>query len=112
MLCAVTSAHALDTFNFPVTFRNYMQTISTEDELVRSAADVSRMTQARIDSNAGSRRDALLRDIARPMRALETVLGSCLGPALIDAESDMFQPKYCRFCTSAKNIPACVRYST
>ena len=54
----------------PVTFRDFMETITTEDEFARSAADVSRMTQDRIENNAGNRRDALLRDRARPMRAV------------------------------------------
>ena len=54
----------------PLTYRDYMDTIPTEDEFSRSAADVKRATDARIDDNAGSRRAALLREVARPMLAV------------------------------------------
>ena len=54
----------------PVTYREYLETIPTEDEFTHSPDAVRRMTDARIDSNVGSRRDAILRDIARPMRAV------------------------------------------
>jgi tetratricopeptide (TPR) repeat protein len=54
----------------PVTYRQYLDTMSTEDEFTRGAADVKRMTDDLIDSNAGTRRDALLREVARPMLAV------------------------------------------
>ena len=54
----------------PVTFRDYLETMTTEDEFARSAADVKRLTQIRIGNNAGSRRAALLRDIDGPMQAV------------------------------------------
>lgn len=54
----------------PVTYRQYLETMPTEDEFTRGAAEVKRMTDERIDGNAGTRRDALLRDIARPMQAV------------------------------------------
>jgi tetratricopeptide (TPR) repeat protein len=53
-----------------VTYREYLDTIPTEDEFTRSGADIKRMTDKRIDANAGVRRAALLRDIARPMQAV------------------------------------------
>jgi tetratricopeptide (TPR) repeat protein len=54
----------------PVTYRQYLETMATEDEFARNAAEVKSMTDGRIDSNAGARRDALLREIARPMLAV------------------------------------------
>lgn len=54
----------------PVSYRDYLETIPSEDDFTRSAADVKRMTDQRIDNNAGKRRAALLQDIARPMHAV------------------------------------------
>jgi tetratricopeptide (TPR) repeat protein len=54
----------------PVSYREYLETIPTEDDFTRGPADVKRVTDQRIDNNAGSRRAALLRDIARPMHAV------------------------------------------
>lgn len=54
----------------PVTYRDYLETIPREDEFTRSASEVKRITDQRIDNNAGARRAALLRDIARPMHAV------------------------------------------
>lgn len=54
----------------PVTYRDYLETTPTEDAFTLSAAEVKRITDARIDGNAGARRAALLRDITRPMRAV------------------------------------------
>ena len=54
----------------PVTYREYLETAAREDEFTRSSADVRRMTDDVIDGNAGVRRDALLRDVARPMHAV------------------------------------------
>lgn len=54
----------------PVTFREYMETIPTEDDFALSPADVKRMTDARIENNAGKRRDALQRELVRPMLAV------------------------------------------
>jgi tetratricopeptide (TPR) repeat protein len=54
----------------PVSYREYLETIPSEDDFTRSAADIERMTEQRIDNNAGTRRAALLRDIARPMHGV------------------------------------------
>lgn len=54
----------------PLTYRQYLETVPTEDDFTRSAADVKRMTDERLAGNAGERRDALLRDVARPMHAV------------------------------------------
>lgn len=54
----------------PVVYRDYLETMATEDDFTRSVADVKRMTDARIEDNVGDRRDALLRDIALPMQAV------------------------------------------
>jgi len=54
----------------PVIYRQYLETIPTEDEFTRTVAEVKRFTDTEIDGNAGARRDALLRDIARPMHAV------------------------------------------
>ncbi|MGZ5201357.1 MAG: dienelactone hydrolase family protein [Telluria sp.] len=54
----------------PVSYRDYLETIPTEDDFTRSPAEVKRMTDQRIDGNAGARRDALLHDIARAMHAV------------------------------------------
>ena len=54
----------------PLTYRDYMDTMPTEDDFARSPADISRATQKRIDDFAGQRRDALLHDINRPMSAV------------------------------------------
>jgi dienelactone hydrolase len=54
----------------PLTYRQYLETMPTEDDFTRSAAEVKRMTDERMEGNAGARRDALLRDIARPMQAV------------------------------------------
>jgi tetratricopeptide (TPR) repeat protein len=54
----------------PVSYREYLETIPVEDDFTRSAADARRITDKRIDNNAGSRRDALLRDVARPTHAV------------------------------------------
>lgn len=54
----------------PVSYRQYLETMASEDEFTRGAADIKKMTDSRIDGNAGTRREALLRDIARPMQAV------------------------------------------
>jgi tetratricopeptide (TPR) repeat protein len=54
----------------PVSYRQYLETMATEDEFTRDAAEVKRMTDDRIANNAGVRREALLRDVARPMQAV------------------------------------------
>jgi dienelactone hydrolase len=54
----------------PVTYRDYIETSATDDDFTRSAADIKRMTDVVIKDNAGTRRDAVLRDIARPMQAV------------------------------------------
>jgi dienelactone hydrolase len=53
-----------------VTYRQYLESMATEDDFTRGAAEVRWMTDDRIDGNAGTRRAALLADIARPMRAV------------------------------------------
>lgn len=54
----------------PVTFRDYMETMATEDDFALTPADVKRMTHARIENNAGARRAELQREVARPMLAV------------------------------------------
>jgi hypothetical protein len=54
----------------PVSYRDYLETAATEDEFTRSAAEIKRMTDQDIDDHAGTRREALLRDVARPMHAV------------------------------------------
>jgi len=54
----------------PVTYRDYLETIPTQDDFTLGPAEVRRLTDARIESYAGTRRAALLRDIARPMLAV------------------------------------------
>jgi tetratricopeptide (TPR) repeat protein len=54
----------------PVTWRDYLETVPTEDAFTRSPADIKRMTDERIDGNAAGHREALLRDIARPQLAV------------------------------------------
>jgi dienelactone hydrolase len=54
----------------PVTYRDYLDTVPSEDAFTRSPADIQRMTAERIDGNAAGHREALLRDIARPQLAV------------------------------------------
>jgi len=54
----------------PVNYRQYLDTIPTEDAFTLPAIDVKRMTDAWIDSQAGARREALLLDVNSPMRAV------------------------------------------
>lgn len=54
----------------PLAYRDYLETMATEDEFGRRAAQVKRLTDQRIESNAGARREALLREVAAPMRAV------------------------------------------
>jgi dienelactone hydrolase len=54
----------------PVTYRDYLDTIALEDDFTRSAAEVRRMTDSLVKDNAGTRRDAVLREIAGPMHAV------------------------------------------
>lgn len=54
----------------PVTWRDYLDTVPTEDAFTRSPAEIKRMTDERIDGNAAGHREALLRDIARPQLAV------------------------------------------
>lgn len=58
----------------PVTYRDYLDTVPSEDAFTRSPADIQRMTAERIDGNAAGHREALLRDIARPQLAVRDVL--------------------------------------
>ncbi|MBQ5942771.1 MULTISPECIES: CocE/NonD family hydrolase [unclassified Massilia] len=54
----------------PLAYRDYLETMATEDEFARGAEQVRRLTDERIEGNAGSRREALLREVAAPMRAV------------------------------------------
>ncbi|TFW32324.1 dienelactone hydrolase family protein [Massilia horti] len=54
----------------PVTYRDYLETVPTEDAFTLSAAEVKRLTDNRIDDNAGARRAALLREVSRAMHAV------------------------------------------
>lgn len=53
-----------------VTYRDYLDTIATEDDFTRGAADARRMTDTLVNDNAGTRLDVVLRDIASPMHAV------------------------------------------
>lgn len=54
----------------PLTFRDYLATIPTEDDFTLDAAEAGRRLEARIEGHAGKRRAALLRELAKPMLAL------------------------------------------
>lgn len=54
----------------PLSYRQYLETEATEDAFTRSAQDIKRMTDDMIESQAGTRREALLRDVNAPMRAV------------------------------------------
>ena len=54
----------------PVSYRQYLETAATEDAFTRSAQESKRMTDEMIASRSGTRRDALLRDVNAPMRAV------------------------------------------
>jgi dienelactone hydrolase len=54
----------------PVTYRDYLDTIATEADFTRSAAEIKRMTDTLVNDNAGTRREAVSRDIASPMHAV------------------------------------------
>lgn len=54
----------------PLSYRQYLETAATENAFTLGAADVKRLTDARIESNAGSRREAVLREMAGAMRAV------------------------------------------
>ncbi len=53
-----------------LSYRNYLETIATEDAFTLPAPEVKRLTDALVDSLAGARRDALLRDVNGAMRAV------------------------------------------
>lgn len=53
-----------------MTYRRYIDTFQTEDDFSRSAAEVQKITAGRIENNSEGHRDALLRDVARPMLAV------------------------------------------
>ena len=54
----------------PMTFRDYLATIPTEDDFTLEASAVKRQVEARIEGHAGKRRDALMRELAKPMLAV------------------------------------------
>jgi tetratricopeptide (TPR) repeat protein len=54
----------------PVTYREYLDTIATEDNFTRSAAEVKRMTDRLVNDNAGTRIGAVLRDVDSPLHAV------------------------------------------
>jgi len=54
----------------PVTFRDYLATIASEDDFTLDADALKRQRDARIESLFGKRRDAVLREIAKPMLAV------------------------------------------
>ncbi len=54
----------------PLSYRQYLETEATEDAFTRSAQEIKRMTDDMIESQAGRRREALLRDVNAPMRAV------------------------------------------
>lgn len=54
----------------PMTFRDYLATTLTETDFALGAPEAKRQLEARIDGHAGKRRDALLREFAKPMLAV------------------------------------------
>ncbi|WP_288379206.1 dienelactone hydrolase family protein [uncultured Massilia sp.] len=54
----------------PVTYRDYLATIPTEDDFTLNADAVKRQLEARIEGHFGNRRDAVLREFAKPMLAV------------------------------------------
>jgi dienelactone hydrolase len=54
----------------PVTYRDYLETIATEDDFTRGAAEVRRMTDTLVNDNAGPRLEVVARDVANPMHAV------------------------------------------
>ena len=52
------------------TFRDYLETSAGEDDFTRTPAEARRITQQMIEDGSGTRRAALLRDLARPMLAV------------------------------------------
>lgn len=54
----------------PVSFRDYLATFPTEEDFTLAPAQVKRLLDARIESHAGKRREALLRELAKPMLAV------------------------------------------
>jgi dienelactone hydrolase len=54
----------------PVTYRDYMETMPTEDTFSLSTTEVKGLTDKRINDNAGARRDVLLREMSQPMHAV------------------------------------------
>ena len=54
----------------PVSFRDYVATTATEDDFTLDAEAVKRQRDARIESLFGKRRDAVLREFAKPMLAV------------------------------------------
>jgi len=54
----------------PVIYQDYLDTIATEDDFTRTVGEVKRRTDTLVNDNAGTRREAVLRDISSPMRAV------------------------------------------
>ena len=54
----------------PVSMRDYLALTPTEDDFTHSAAEVERLADTQIERKAGKRRDALLRELRRPMLAV------------------------------------------
>jgi len=54
----------------PVTFSDYVATVATEDDFTLGADAVKRERDARIESLLGKRREAVLREFAKPMLAV------------------------------------------
>ncbi len=54
----------------PLRYRDYLTTIPTEDNFTLGADAVKRQTETRIEGHAGKRREALLRELAKPMLAV------------------------------------------
>ncbi len=54
----------------PVTFRDYIATTLSEDDFTLGANEARRQLAARIEGHAGKRREAVLREFAKPMLAV------------------------------------------
>lgn len=88
----------------PVSYRDYMDTIATEDDFTRTPAEIKAMTEKRINANAGTRRDAVLREVARPMLAVRDA-APARGEAGAKFPVVIYAPSYSAF--AAENADLC-----
>lgn len=84
----------------PVTYRDYLDTIATEDDFTRGASEVKRMTDTLVNDNAGTRREAVLRDIVGPMHAVRDARAEGGKYPVV-----IYAPSYSAF--AAENVDLC-----